>query len=370
MRKIIATIVFSIVLLLAGCKTSATTTSPAAAASTASTTISSFISTTSVGTKIPVVSPPLAAPVSINENSDGQTVNVNLVKFTGVIPSSDTTVLVDNNPVTVDATGNYYVYLDLQKGQNTVEIKTITGLAISTQDINIFFAPPLTIEVWLTQTSFDPGTVFKTPSPISGVVSDPDAIVEVNGTEVKVNSDGTFTSQVQQQLGSNQIEAIAKSGNEMDEEDLYWHLADNGQLGTVSGFVTSPTLLPTVTINAGESADFDFTAQFDKTIPVGAMSQITITRIQALNDTRGIAMLPGLNVTVDPSNFTTYPRIIYTSQITVTAAATLSTGDYYFYLNSPLGQGALFQQSGYNTSYRLNQGPNSSEGAEFEVIIK
>ena len=345
-RKIIVTLVFSILLLLAGCKASAATTSPAAAASTTSTTISSFTSTTSVGTNIPVVSPPLGAPVFINENSDGQTVNVNLVKFTGTIPSSDATVLVDNNPVIVDTTGNYYIYLDLQKGRNIIEIKTITGLAISTQDINVFFTPPLTIRAWLTQTSFDPGTVFKTPSPIAGVVSDPTAIVEINGTDVKVNSDGTFTSQMQQQKGRNQIEAIAQSGNDKDEEDLHWNLADNGQMVFVSGFLTSPVLLPAVTINAGESAGFDFTLQFDKTIPAGAMSQITATCIQALNDTRGIAMLPGLTVTIDPSNYTTYPRIIYNSHVTVTASTTLAPGDYYFYLDSPLGQGAFSNRPG------------------------
>jgi hypothetical protein len=369
MRKIIIILVVCTGLLSAGCRTSSANTSAAAAAGATSTTISSFTSTTSLGTTIPVVSPPLTAPLSINENSDGQTVNVNLVKFTGTIPSSDTTVLVDNNPVTVDAAGNYYVYLDLQKGRNIIEIKAITGLAISTQDINVFFTPPLTIRVWLTQTSFNPGTVFKTPSPIAGVVSDPAAIVEINGTDVKVNSDGTFTSQMQQQIGRNQIEAIAQSGNDKDEEDLYWNLADNGQMMFVSGFLTSPVLLPAVTLNAGESAGFDFTLQFDKTIPADAISQITITRIQALNDTSGIAMLPGLTVTIDPSNYTIYPRIIYNSHVTVTASTTLAPGDYYFYLDSPFGQGAIFQQTGYNTSYILNQGNNSSEGAEFEVIV-
>jgi Glucodextranase, domain B len=369
MRKIVITLVFSIVLLSAGCKTSAAGNSPTTVTGATSTTISSFTSTTSVGTNIPMVSPPLNAPVSIDANSDEQTVNVNLVKFTGTIPASASRVLVDNNPVTIDTSGNYYIYLYLQKGRNIIEIKTITGLAINTQDINVFFTPPLTVRVSLTQTSFDPDIVFKTPSPITGMVSDPEAVVEVNGAEVKVNSDGSFTSQIQQQLGSNQIEAIAQSGNDLDEEDLYWHLADNGQMMIVSGFVTTPAPLPTVTLNAGESAGFDFTLQFDKTIPAGAMSQITITRIESLNDLRSNAMLPGLTVTVDPSNYTTYPRIIYTSQITVTTSATLAPGDYYFYVDSPLGQGALFQQSGYSTSYRLNQGPNSSEGAEFEVIV-
>lgn len=222
----------------------------------------------------------------------------------------------------------------------------------------------------MTQTSFDPGTVFKTPSQIAGVVSDPAAIVEVNSTAVKINSDGTFTSQIQQRLGSNQIEAVARSINDMDQEDLYWQLADNGHIMFASGFVTSPVPLPTVTLTGGESAGFDFTLQFDKTITDGAMSQITITRIQSLNDTRGISMIPGLNVTIDPSNYTIYPRIIYNSHLTVTASATFAPGDYYFYLNSPLGQGAFFQQSGYRTSYILNQGNNSSEGAEFEVIVK
>jgi hypothetical protein len=186
---------------------------------------------------------------------------------------------------------------------------------------------------------------------------------------VKVNSDGSFTYRILQVAGNNSLRAAAQSGNEVDEEDLHWNLAANGQIMIVSGFFTFPVPLPTVILKTGESAGFDFTLQFDKTIPAGAMSQIAITRIEALNDTSGIAMLPGLSVTVDPSNYTTYPGIIYNAHVTVTASTTLALGDYYFYLDSPLGQGALFEQTGYNTSYILNQGNNSSQGAEFEVTV-
>jgi hypothetical protein len=106
MRKIVIIFVLSAGLLFAGCKTSISGTSPTVVTGTTSTTISSVISTTIVATSIFTGSPPLNAPVSVDANSDGQTVNVNLVKFTGIIPSSASRVLVDNNPITVDTAGN------------------------------------------------------------------------------------------------------------------------------------------------------------------------------------------------------------------------------------------------------------------------
>ncbi len=87
------------------------------------------------------------APLSIDKTYDGQTERVNLVKFTGIIPSSGATILINNNAVNVDNDGNYYIYLDLKKGQNTIEVKTVTGSETKTENINIYFAPPLAVRL-------------------------------------------------------------------------------------------------------------------------------------------------------------------------------------------------------------------------------
>jgi hypothetical protein len=366
MKNRVVVLLLLMMLVLVGCvKTTDTT------MQTSSTTATANISSTtmtSVNTAVPTVGPSVNAPVSINENSDEQTVTVNLVKFTGSIPSPDATVLVNNNVAPVDNSGNYYIYLDLQKGQNVIEVKTINGTEINIKDINIFFAPPLTIR--LENLALDPTTDLKMPTPISGIVSNPAAQVEINGLKVNVNSDGTFTTQIQSVVGENHADVTAQLGKEADEEEWYWKLADNGQMIFVSGFLTSPVMLPTVTLNAGESTDFNFYLQFNKTVPDASMNLISITRIAGPNGQNNtLPMLPELQVMVEPSTYTTYPRIIYDSQITILTSTALPPGDYYFYVDSPLGQGALFQQSGYETSYILKQGSNSSEGAEFEVII-
>ena len=368
LKNVTVLIIFTLVVLCAGCKQGITTT----AITTPSTVTSIGTTTTSVDTGTPAISPPQNAPVSVDENSDGQTVRVNLVKFTGTTPSPDAIVLVNNNAVTVDSSGNYYVYLNLQKGQNTIEVKTSTAAQTTTKDITILFNPPLTIRVGTTQTGVDPSTVFKIPLQVNGIVSNPAAEVSFNGSNVKVNSDGTFTSQMLQVAGWNSLSAIAVLGSEVDEDDWSWGMDKNGITETIPSFVTSPYILPAVTVNAGASAGFNLGLRFDKWIPDASSNSISITRINEVDDgSTNLAMLPGLKVSVDPSSYTTYPNITYNSQVTIAVSPSLPPGNYYFNISSSLGIGALFAPGQHSLNHNLSQGISGAwEGADFEVIVK
>ena len=330
------------------------------------------ITTTATYTGAVITSPSVEAPVSIDKTSDGQTVRANLVKFTGSISSADATILVNNNAVTVDSSGNYYIYLDLKQGQNVIEVKTITGTETKTEYIHIFFKLPLAIRVRLNISNFDPNIDFKIPiDAIAGVVSDPAAEVKVNGLKVDVNTDGSFVAKILLLKGSNRVEATAVLDNDADEEYLNWVMSDNGQFVTYPGFTSVPNILPTVTLKAGESASFDFSLQFDKEVPDSALNSISIIRtakLSGINTT--IPMIPELKVSVEPSTYTTYPRIAYDSQVTIITLPGLAPGDYYFHINSSLGEGAVFTSGVYFSVIQLGALSALPKGADFIVSVK
>ncbi len=58
------------------------------------------------------------APVIITAQSDVQEFHVNLVKFTGSVPSpQNTQIYVNDTTATINADGSYYAYLDLTPGK-------------------------------------------------------------------------------------------------------------------------------------------------------------------------------------------------------------------------------------------------------------
>jgi biopolymer transport protein ExbD len=246
---------------------------------------------------------------------------------------------VNHNSVTIDSNGNYYIYLDLKKGQNTIEVKTVTGTETNTDNINIFFDPPLAIQ--LNFPNFDPNTDLKIPTTITGVVSNPTADVTVNGKKVDVKTDGSFTAQILSVKGKNHVDAIATSNNDNDETYLNWTRLDNGQLGYDLIPTSGPYTRPTVTLKAGESTSFDFVTQINTTI--SELNSLAVIRTEQLGDERtSLPILPDLIVSIEPSTFTAYRRIEYHSQITIKTSPGLKPRDYYFIISPSFGNMADF----------------------------
>jgi hypothetical protein len=299
-------------------------------------------------------------------------VHANLVKYSGIMPSPDAAILVNGNAITVEQNGNYYVYLDLQEGQNSIEIKTTTGADTKTEYIQITFTPPLSIQVALDLSKFHPITDFNIPSEIIvGIVSDPAAEVTVNDTQVTFKPNGTFTAKIAMQLGTNNVHAVAKLGSDEDKEFLSWVIADNGQLMVIPGTTSLPNTLPAVTIKAGESAGFNFSLQFNKAIPDSSLNTIVITRIAkpgVVNNT--LPELTGLKVKVMPSTYHIYSRIKYTSTVAIETAENLPPGDYYFHIGPSLGAGAVFNTGNDVSRVTLNVASNPPNGADFVMSVK
>jgi hypothetical protein len=249
---------------------------------------------------------------------------------------------VDNAPVTENADGSYYTYLDLNEGENTIEIKTIQGEEISRDFIHVFFTPPLAVYLDWPEVNIDDVDYSKTPLNITGKVSKPAASVTVNEVPVKVAQDGTFSTKVQLILGGyGSPQAIARLGNEADSDSVGIFLAD-GKVGVIPGQLVlkaSRFELPhdlianLIKIRPGETSHIDVTLTIRKDI-IGRDSYLrfSICRV-ARNDVspaQELPPVPGLQLDINPMTFTVYPNIIYHSTIDIRASKELAAGEYYF----------------------------------------
>jgi hypothetical protein len=267
------------------------------------------------------------APATITIQSDGQEVRVNLVKLVGSVSCPDTTVLVNNTPAIVSGDGSYYSFLDLAEGKNIIEIKTIQGVSTNTESITVFFTPPLMIK--LTGSEFS-GDVHndKAPMKVTGVVNNSKAKVTVNGHEAKVAQDGTFSVQIELELGiCSKIQMIAVLGEEVDVDELVF----------AKGFAIVPgqaifwfprIILPNsaIKLKAGETGSLTAVLRIKKHF--AGRSELSVVRFsQGMEQ----PMIPGLIADVNPSDFNiSYPNIDYQLTINVKTSPELASGEYYF----------------------------------------
>lgn len=314
-----------------------------------------YTTTTPTTTPIywPTPSPYLTAPIDISTLSDGKTIRVNLVRFTGTLPSLDAMVTINDSPVTVNDS-NYYIYLDLLPGENVIEVKTITDSKTETQNVHIFFEPPLVVRLFYPD--FDPDVNYlENPLvTIRGDVSNPSAEVQVNGIKQEVQPDGTFSTEVlalkesdiamatmgsESALWGNAARAAATLGDEIATFAHLWVIGGNGRPGWVPGWSISTvpriiTYNQSITLKAGESAIMGFGVSIptpfpNEGTPLVSTASIYITRKENLGGPSA-PMLQGLNIHVEPSNCSIYPKIEYYYPIIIETEPDLTPGLYYF----------------------------------------
>jgi hypothetical protein len=276
------------------------------------------------------------APVIIDTTFNGREVYANLVKFTGFVSSSDASVFLNKNQANVNSDGSYYAYLSLVPGKNTYLIETITNQSSSSENFTVSFIQPLVIRLYYPNR--DASVDYrKVPLSISGTVSDPTVKVEVNKHQVSVDSDLTFTSQVQLKEGKNSVQATAIRGNETDSDVIGLEVFDNGMLAAPPpGFgseFTSHFVFdnPVVEIETGQTISLDFAFQANKDIPIaGSSYTVALTRCSALGTQDKLPIPSSLVINLNPSAFMIYPKIEYHSLIDIKAGLDLVPADYYF----------------------------------------
>lgn len=276
---------------------------------------------------------PLSLEISSPE--DGAGLKVNLQKVTGTVSDPGATVVVNGIEAKVAEDGTYYAYIELAEGKNNIEAVAMRDVAKSTEDITVSFIPPLVVRY--THIVYPEPEIIvdytKTPLPVTGMVTHPKAIVTVNGIEASVAADGSFSTQIPlMKVGSNAIKAVARLG--MDEDDIvnYIILLPEGELrhppGGAGGLWYHPDLEidQEVMLKAGETKVLDATLNTGKMEP--SLFTFTIGLVSREYAEELLPMPEGMKVSIEPSEFTAYPRTAYHFSIIIETTPELPSGEY------------------------------------------
>ncbi|MGD9142292.1 MAG: hypothetical protein PVG61_00435 [Dehalococcoidia bacterium] len=167
---------------------------------------------TDTDTREAIYMPPVPLTVEITAPADGYKSELDMVKITGSVSDPEAHVVISNitaalsssrssdsfpfAPGRVTASGTFYAWVTLEKGDNHIEVSVLRDSDRITKTVDIEYDPPffdftpepeLTINSPLDNTEHGMNVL-----PVTGTVDDPAAIVLVNGIEAVVAPDGSF----------------------------------------------------------------------------------------------------------------------------------------------------------------------------------
>lgn len=290
----------------------------------------------------------ITGPLSLKIDSPehGSELKVNVLKVSGTVSDPEAVVVVNGIEAHVAEDGTYYAYIELAKGENTIEAAALRDMAKSSETINVTFSPPLAIfldypEEWEFGVDYS-----KTPITVRGVVSDPRAMVRVNGAVVDVLPDGRFSTQVQLAVGNNSIQAVATLGEQTDSWVIGIIVSPEGWLQCPPGGAGGPRYASglfhdeSITLEPRETKLFDVTLEAKKDFGLGPREvSYTLFRVAREYGEDEIPMPEGLKVSVEPTRFTIYPNAVYHSTITVETTPELAPGEYWLRFEAGLKGG-------------------------------
>jgi hypothetical protein len=212
---------------------------------------------------------------------------------------------------------------------------------VQTKTITVTFSPPLALYLDIPRVDNNSGIDYsKTPVSITGRVSKPQAEVTVNGQEVEVQADGSFSAESL----LDQVQASATLGEEHDSDFLPYFVS-NGKAGIVpgAGVVKSSMIRVAgnpIDLSQGQSAVLDFDFNVRKDLAQDSKASFVISRVSPGSQSLGsegvqadfLPPVPGLLVMMEPSDYTTYPNIDYHSSITITTGGGVAPGQYIYFL--------------------------------------
>ena len=150
--------------------------------------------------------PPAPLTVEITSPEDGTEVSETTATVTGTVSYPEAAVEVNGVAVEVAEDGTFTVQVELIEGSNTITAAASLEEQTAEDSITVTCILPLTIEI----TSPEDGAVSSTNLiGVSGTVSHAAATVKVNGVDVEVAEDGTFSIDVTLIKGENAIAAVA-----------------------------------------------------------------------------------------------------------------------------------------------------------------
>ena len=280
--------------------------------------------------------------LQITSPEDGAELSVNVQKVSGVASDPEATVQINGIEAEVSQDGAFYAYIDLEEGENTIEAKATWGKYTQIETITVTFSPALAVYLSLEPEEGDVDYRV-TPITVTGWVSDAQAIVTVDGNQVQVAEDGSYSTQVQLNVDTNGIEAAATLNWKEDRMSYLIGLSPEGKLFHIPGWIIFYTSMNTmydheIQLKAGEIKSVDVNLEVRKSISEPRGFYYNIYRVGGEYRENELPMPEGLEISIEPSRFTIYPNTIYHSILTITTTPELTPGQYFLLLESYLGE--------------------------------
>jgi hypothetical protein len=182
---------------------------------------------TDTDTREAIYVPPTPLDIEITAPGDGDTSKLDIVKITGTVSDPEAHIVISNTsiaesespvpfpfvPARVTASGAFYAYVPLEKGNNRIEAAALRGSDRTMDTIDIAYHPPLislAAKPELKVTSPQDGAEYSINLlPVTGTVDDSTATVLINGIESTVVGGGFWGYAVLTETGENIIEVMA-----------------------------------------------------------------------------------------------------------------------------------------------------------------
>jgi len=156
--------------------------------------------------------------LTVDQPQDGTTFTVSEVWVRGTVSDAKATVKINDVTASVGKKGTLAKKVTLTEGENTINIVATRGEKVATTSITITYEKPLALEISAPE---DNAELSESPVTVSGMVSIPEATVTVNGIEVAVAEDGSYSTSVELAEGENTLTVTATAeGKEPVEESI------------------------------------------------------------------------------------------------------------------------------------------------------
>ena len=141
----------------------------------------------------------LALEITSPQNRDE--VTEDLVAVSGIVSSPSAVITVGGREVEMSDDGTFSTSIDLEYGENNITVNaTVNGQEPVTRNLTVIRI--LSLETTSPQ---DKAEVAQSPIIVRGIVSDPAAVVTVNGRQINTGQDGTFYASVELNYVKNNI---------------------------------------------------------------------------------------------------------------------------------------------------------------------
>jgi flagellar hook assembly protein FlgD len=143
--------------------------------------------------------------LEVDSPQDNSEVTESSIIVSGFVSDPATVVTVNGQPAEVAEDGTFSASTELEYGENTITVvTTVDGREIETRTIHV--TRILTVMI---TSPHNQAEVAENPIAVSGFVSDPTALVTVDGQEAEVTDDGTFSASTELKSGENIIVVTA-----------------------------------------------------------------------------------------------------------------------------------------------------------------